>query len=398
LEASKEELLTTVELVKYFYQEIEKGCNSLEDLVQKGRDWIEEVKKTYNSEAIYSSVQDILLQAIFKFKEVPKSMKYSALVMKGGGIKGIAYIGALEELEKFYNFNWYAGTSAGAITAILLGAGYSVKDLSDILGTKNFKDFKDAHAIRALCNLITKSGLYEAHNFNVWLEELLASKLNSAVSVQMRDLKSRTTVFASRKDKSVQVFDSHEPDSQQSVAAFAARCSMSIPYIFTPQKIDGRNVLDGGMKNNFPIDLILKDNNSVDFVGLYFGNRTYKHEKNSVFWDSFKIWTESNDPEILRKHKEKIIIIDPSPISTLKFKLNNSEKEFLLESGRLAALDFLDRNKYLDKNEYNYTNRVDQLETSRRTLILVKNRTKKAIYTDLIFLLFVVGMLWYFIV
>lgn len=391
MEASKSELLITIELLNHFHQEIKTGCKSLEDLVKNGHQWIEEIKEKYNSEAIYSGVKDVLLQAIFKFKAEP-SIKYNALIMKGGGIKGVAYVGALEELEKHYIFNWYAGTSAGAITAILLGAGYTVEELKDILGTKNFKDFKDAHILKALFNLFTRSGLYEAHTFNVWLEELLAIKLDSAFSVEMRDLTSRTTVFASRKDKSVQVFDSHKLDSQQSIASFAARCSMSIPYIFTPQKIDGRNVLDGGMKNNFPVDLILKDEGS-SFIGLYLGNKTYKHEKNSVFWDSLKIWTESNDPQILRKYKDKIIIIDPSPISTLKFKLNDLEREFLLESGRLSALDFLDKNKHLDKNHHNYTNRTINLEATRKRLILAKKRTK-AIYLSLTLIVLIGGIIY----
>ncbi|MGE6353973.1 patatin-like phospholipase family protein [Flavobacterium sp. NPDC079362] len=392
MEASKEELLTTIELLKYFYQEIHSRSNSLDDLIKKGYLWIEEIKEKYHSEVIYSSVKDILLSAIFKFKE-GSGMIYNALIMKGGGIKGVAYVGALEELQKHYTFNWYAGTSAGAITAILLGAGYTVEELKDVLGTKNFKDFKDAHILKALYNLFTRSGLYEAHTFNVWLEELLAVKLDSAVSVEMRDLTSRTTVFASRKDKSVQVFDSHKLDSQQSIASFAARCSMSIPYVFTPQKIDGRNVLDGGMKNNFPVDLILKDECS-SFIGLYLGNKTYKHEQNSVFWDALKIWTESDDPQILRKYKEKIIIIDPSPISTLKFKLNDIEKEFLLESGRLSALDFLDKNKHLNKNDHNYTNRTRNLEATRKRLILAKKRTR-AIYLSLTLLVLIGGIIGY---
>jgi predicted patatin/cPLA2 family phospholipase len=37
-----------------------------------------------------------------------------ALIMKGGGMKGIAYIGAIQELQKHYCFDLYAGTSAGA--------------------------------------------------------------------------------------------------------------------------------------------------------------------------------------------------------------------------------------------------------------------------------------------
>ena len=393
MEASKDELLITIELLNHFHNEVKKGCKSLEDLVKRGNLWIEEIKEKYNSEAIYSGVKDVLLQAIFKFKAESR-ISYNALIMKGGGIKGVAYVGALEELVKHYTFNWFAGTSAGAITAILLGAGYTVDELNTILSKKNFNDFKDANQIKALFNFITKKGFFEANTFNEWIEELLATKLNSAVSVEMRDLAYRTTVYASRKDKSVQIFDSHKADSQNTIAAFAARCSMSIPVFFTPQKIDGINIFDGGVKNNFPVDLILKDNEGTDFIGLYLGNVTYKQKKSSLLKDLFETWTESNEPDILRLYKEKIIIIDPSPISTLQFSLNSIEKEFLLESGRLAALNFLDKNKHLNKNLFNYEQRKFELTKIKRKLILLK-KTKESIYVDFFFLLLISGVIWY---
>jgi len=48
-----------------------------------------------------------------------------ALIMKGGGIKELAYVGTIEALSQHYRFYWYVGTSAEAVTAVLLGAGYS---------------------------------------------------------------------------------------------------------------------------------------------------------------------------------------------------------------------------------------------------------------------------------
>ncbi len=54
-------------------------------------------------------------------------------VFSGGGIKGIALIGAYEEIEKRgYQFDRVAGASAGAIIAALISAQYSSKDLSNI--------------------------------------------------------------------------------------------------------------------------------------------------------------------------------------------------------------------------------------------------------------------------
>src|SRR5229473_1648091 len=82
-----------------------------------------------------------------------------ALIMKGGGMKGLAYIGALQELRRYYSFDMYAGTSAGAITAALLGAGYTADELRSIMMETDFSAFLPERLSR-LTNLIFYGGLY----------------------------------------------------------------------------------------------------------------------------------------------------------------------------------------------------------------------------------------------
>jgi len=68
------------------------------------------------------------------------------LVFEGGGVKGIAYVGALEVLKSkgiLQNINRVGGTSAGAINALLLGLNYSPTETKNILSKLNFKNFLD---------------------------------------------------------------------------------------------------------------------------------------------------------------------------------------------------------------------------------------------------------------
>ena len=61
-------------------------------------------------------------------------------VFSGGGIKGIALIGAYEEIEKRgYQFERVAGASAGAIIAALIAAKYSSKEIYQILDELNLE-------------------------------------------------------------------------------------------------------------------------------------------------------------------------------------------------------------------------------------------------------------------
>lgn len=310
-----------------------------------------------------------------------------ALIMKGGGIKGIAYIGALEELQKFYSFNWYAGTSAGAITAVLLGCGYSVSDLKSILLNKKFSDFKDAKFIMPLRNLFFYSGFYKAESFTNWISDLLAERLKSHSDVMLNELPNRVTIYASKRNSKALVFDSAKQNSNPISASFAARCSMSIPIYFTPQKDQGLNIYDGGLQNNYPVSQLLEDNPDTDFIGLYLGSPIFdrKATKKGVLADLLSIWTEANDVDNLKEYKEQTIIIDPRPISTLSFSLTQKEKQYLLDAGSYAAKQFLNRKGKLTIPEETLEGIKRKLATDkkkirrRRRIIKVFKYTFKAV-------------------
>jgi len=73
------------------------------------------------------------------------------LVFEGGGVKGIGFGGALQALaDDGYEIKNVAGTSAGAITAALVAAGYTAKELDGLLREMPFKDFCDEGKIDRL--------------------------------------------------------------------------------------------------------------------------------------------------------------------------------------------------------------------------------------------------------
>jgi NTE family protein len=85
------------------------------------------------------------------------------LVFEGGGVKGVAYVGALKELEKrdiLANIERIGGTSAGAINAVLLAAGYTPTETTKILFGLDFRNFLDDNwgVIRDTKRLIEQFG------------------------------------------------------------------------------------------------------------------------------------------------------------------------------------------------------------------------------------------------
>jgi hypothetical protein len=149
-----------------------------------------DLKLSLNSGNICDDCYDILRpkltpdirEAIRKLLLIVSNKHPYSLVIKGGGVKGLAFAGALMELKKHFTFDTYAGTSAGAIAAVLLGAGYKPAELLNIFRDKNFKDFKDAGFIRMVVNFIKTRGLYPGNDIENWIKKLLITKFPGKIN------------------------------------------------------------------------------------------------------------------------------------------------------------------------------------------------------------------------
>ncbi len=185
------------------------------------------------------------------------------LVFEGGGVKGVAYVGALKELEKreiLANIERIGGTSAGAINAVLLAVGYTPAETTKILLDLNFRNFLDDSwgVVRDTKRLIEKFGWYKGDYFRDWIGKLIRDKVDNPHAT-FNDLKSmgKQELFLVGTNISTGFSEVMSPEhTPRMPIADAARISMSIPLFF--QAI--RNVrddvyVDGGVLKNYPIKL-----------------------------------------------------------------------------------------------------------------------------------------------
>lgn len=287
-----------------------------------------------------------------------------ALVMKGGGVKGIAFAGALLELGKYFTFDTFAGTSAGAITAGLLGAGYQPSEILQILQETNFDVFRDTHLLARIGNFFKKGGAHSGDKFKKWINSLIKTKISEIEGyVKMSNLKHRTVVYATRVGDGTVRFDS-AGERSDAIAAFAIRCSMSIPAFFVPVELDGIKVYDGGLGNNFPLRTFMEDNQQKLFIGLYLVS-PFK-EGGSVPNQLLDIVTDADERQVVNRHLDSIVKINPYPIDTKEFKLSDEKKEFLVKCGRVGALKYL--------SEYHKDVLIDPREVERLSAELETDR------------------------
>jgi len=270
------------------------------------------------------------------------SCEERALVLKGGGVKGLALAGAVAALEEEgQRFDLYAGTSAGAIGALLLAAGYTGEELVDELRKLDMQDFLDPPLLMVR-NLVTRRALHSGDPVRAWVRERVGARLDVTGTVRMRHLGRRALVFAANDDGTV-VFDSHG-EYRDAPIDFAARCSMSIPYFFADPRHEGAPIYDGGLLNNFPVHELVRVKGDSNFVGLYL-----KGEQLKGIWRALtllrivRILLNRDEQRTVEQYRNQTVIIDPAPIHTTQFSLSDTAKLFLIAQGRAAALELLAR-------------------------------------------------------
>lgn len=189
------------------------------------------------------------------------------LVFEGGGVKGIAYIGALQEMERktiLTGIKRVGGTSAGAIAAVLVALNYSLTEIDRILRNLDFKKFMDDSwgIIRDTDRLLTEFGWYKGDYFRDWIGGIIKAKTGNTEStfhdtfgIKKKDgFKELYIIGTNLSTKFSEVFSlEHTP---RMCIADAVRISMSIPLFFAAKRnFRGDLFVDGGVLDNYPVKL-----------------------------------------------------------------------------------------------------------------------------------------------
>lgn len=184
--------------------------------------------------------------------------EFDAIVIGGGGLKGLAFLGAIQYFQEcglLNNVKMYAGTSAGSIISLLLVLGISPKEQLEMNVNSTFLKTKPLNEVFKSGSLMDYSILIET------VHKICIEKMNiSPTFLELFNFtgKSLRIVSYNVTKHSQHVFsETHSPDV---LVADAIRYSCALPIIFEPQMSeDGEIFLDGGLINNLPVDVVKDD-------------------------------------------------------------------------------------------------------------------------------------------
>ncbi len=239
---------------------------------------------------------------------VPAERPTIGLALGGGGANGLAHVVILELLDELdVQPDLIAGTSIGAIMGALYASGFSGKDIraliDDVIAQETdgwrelLLDRKILRWIEFVDPSMGRGGLIRGDKFVSFLNDAIEMDTFEELPIPLK------VVATSIKTGEQVVLDSGDIGP-------AVQASMAIPGLFEPVVIDGRPLVDGGLVNPVPFDLLLDE---CDFVIAVNVIGHLDQEKDPSLIDAMVNSTRIFQRSLLRekkKHREPDIFID----------------------------------------------------------------------------------------
>ena len=314
--------------------------------------------------------------------------KKANAVFEGGGVKGIGIAGALTVAGQYYDWVYVAGTSAGALIASMVAAGYTSGEIRDKVFDLDYRRFQDIDSLGEIpvigpfLSLEFGLGIFKGNYLEEWIRETLKEKGvqrfgDLVVTENAKNPQGRYRLRVVASDISSgemlilpQDIARYGFDPDYLEVAKAIRMSMSIPYFFQPVTIkyvgkDGKqssgHIVDGGVLSNFPVWLFDRDTCSKGLPTLGFrltgpnaGRPNEIRGPLSMLKALFDTMMEAHDNHYIEdKNFDRTISIPTLGVRTTDFGITAAKARELFQSGVSAAELFFkgwDYQRYLIKH------------------------------------------------
>lgn len=294
-----------------------------------------------------NSVKLMLLCCIVAFSTVYDCHAQKVgLVLSGGGAKGCSHIGVIRALEENgIPIDYIAGTSVGAVIGALYSMGYSPDEMEALIGSKDFQSWKrgrldeksvyyfkketptpeffslkmDVDAPFSFKPTFLPRSLIKPTQMNIIFVQL-CSQASAACEGNFDNLMVPFRCVASDIDAKETVV------LKKGDLGDAVRSSMSFPLVFNPKEFDGRMLYDGGIYNNFPVNVMQSEFKPDYIIGVSVGDEVSVTSSKSNIIEQVENMILNRD-EDYKASKDSMLI--------LKFKFKDIG---LLDFGKLHEL------------------------------------------------------------
>lgn len=282
------------------------------------------------------------------------------LVLSGGGAKGIAHIGVIKALEENdIPFDCVAGTSAGAIVGSLYACGWTPEEILGLFTSPSFKYWSSGtidpdkiyfENIPLIKPEWVDLGLNIGHKHKGEGigSQIIPTNLISPIPMNLEFLRLYTPytqqcrenfndLFVPLRTVCSDVYHKHKIVCSSGSLGDAVRASMSFPLVFKPIEMDGVLVYDGGIYDNFPVDVMHEDFDPEFIIGVSVSGPDGKPKPGSVYSQLEDMIIQNNNYDLPKNLGVKI------QVPVLQFGvLDWSEAETIYKIGYETGLSMVD--------------------------------------------------------
>lgn len=277
------------------------------------------------------------------------------LVLSGGGAKGIAHIGVIKALEEHnIPIDYIAGTSMGAVVGGLYAAGYTPEEMMQLIESPGFAHWSTGEIDKSLLYYYSEPQQTPALvNVNLGdstssLQSVLPTSFISPIPMNfafMALFSSYTAQCGGNFDKlfvpfrcvTSDVYAKHKVVCRDGSLGDAIRASMTFPIVFRPIEMDGTLMYDGGIYDNFPVDVMRTDFAPDIMIGVSVTSADKKPKANDVMRQLEDMIIQNNDYSLPADEGIKIHV-DLSDYSILDF----GKAREIYNKGYNKAMEFMD--------------------------------------------------------
>jgi NTE family protein len=261
------------------------------------------------------------------------------IALCGGGILGIAHAGflkAMEEAGMLGHVREYIGISAGALTALFLVLGYTVKQVEEI--ATNFQ-------FNSLRNISPENILNFPFTFGLDRGELLESFIISILhqkgfppDTTFEELHAKCPIhfrcFATEL-QTCRLRQFSTTSTPKVSICFALRASMSLPFVYTPvQEAGGALLIDGGVLNNLPL-VFMTPAEVAETVCIFFTHGHCKLEPVTSWRNMLQMVFDSmvvmKSSPFIKKFQDRVICVPVDLQKSLDFDMPVESKKTLIQ-------------------------------------------------------------------
>lgn len=311
------------------------------------------------------------------------------LVLEGGGVKGIALVGATVALaEEGYQFQRVAGSSAGALVGAVIAAmqlrGEPMSRVDDIMRTLDYTQMLDRRGLSRWfkwwppvangLGILFNHGMYHGKYMQDWTRGVLADlgvrtfadlKFDDPGSALAPERSYRLVVTASDLSRQRLMFlpwelEEYGLKTDQFSVARAVRASAAIPFMFEPVRIKGRygvsTLADGSLLRSYPIEIFDRDDDQPSrwpTIGIRLSSPWNERAKakpvdGPISLIQNLIYTTVDSTQVRHvadpDNVDRSIFAKPKGVSWTDFDLTPQQQQDLFEAGYAAGQKWISKN------------------------------------------------------